>query len=196
MWPSFLRLRCRFHGVTFSPDGNYVYYSFYPAGEMSGGLWQVPVLGGGARRVLDDVDGDISFDPSGKRFAMVRGIAPTQEDALIVVDTNGYKTKTLATRKRPNSFKFQSVAWSPDGRSIAALAERGDALQVDVVLIDALTGHEIVLGNHAWRDASYVEWLPDGKSLLVNAQEANGEATSQVWLLSASGANRGESPTT
>ena len=124
----------RFHGVTFSPDGNYVYYSFYPAGEMSGGLWQVPVLGGGARRVLDDVDGDISFDPSGKRFAMVRGIAPTQEDALIVVDTNGYKTKTLATRKRPNSFKFQSVAWSPDGRSIAALAERGDALQVDVVL--------------------------------------------------------------
>ena len=177
----------RFHGVTFSPDGNYVYYSFYPAGEMSGGLWQVPVLGGGARRVLEDVDGDISFDPSGKRFAMVRGIAPTQEDALIVVDTNGYKTKTLATRKRPNSFKFQSVAWSPDGRSIAALAERGDALQVDVVLIDALTGHEVVLGNHAWRNASYVEWLPDGKSLLVNAQEANGEGTSQVWLLSASG---------
>ena len=69
----------RFHGVTFSPDGNYVYYSFYPAGEMFGSLWQVPVLGGSARRVLEDVDGDISFDPSGKRFAMVRGIARTQE---------------------------------------------------------------------------------------------------------------------
>ncbi len=62
--------------------------------------------------------------------------------------------------------------------------------------IDALTGHEIVLGNHAWRNATYVEWLPDGKSLLVNAQEANGEATNQVWLVSASGGNRGESPTT
>jgi eukaryotic-like serine/threonine-protein kinase len=177
----------RFHGVTFSPDGNYVYYSFYPAGELLGNLWQVPVLGGRPRRILEDVDGDISFDPSGNRFAMVRNNGRAQKAALIVVDTNGDTAKTLVTRKAPNRFKLQSVAWSPDGRSIAALAERGEDLQVDVVLIDALTGRETVLGNHAWRNATYVEWLPDGKSLLVNAQEANGEAVSQVWLLSASG---------
>ena len=79
------------------------------------------------------------------------------------------------------------MAWSPDGRSIAALAERGEALQVDVVLVDAETGRETVLGKHAWRNATYVEWLPDGKSLLVNGQGANGELTSQVWLLPASG---------
>ena len=184
--PSEVRLRA----VTFSPDGNYLYYSFYPVGELHGSLWQVPVLGGVARRVLDDVDGAISFDPSGKRFAMVRGIARTQEAALIVVDTNGYQTKTLVTRKAPNRLKFQSVAWSPDGRSIAALAERGEDLEVDVVLIDALTGQQTVLGNHAWRDATYVQWLPDGKSLLVNAQEANGEAINQVWLVSTSGQPR------
>ena len=47
----------RFHGVTFSPDSNYVYYSFYPAGEMAGSLWQVPVLGGKPRRILENVDG-------------------------------------------------------------------------------------------------------------------------------------------
>ena len=46
----------QFHGVTFSPDGNYVYYSFYPVGELAGSLWQAPVLGGRAHRVLENVD--------------------------------------------------------------------------------------------------------------------------------------------
>ena len=80
-----------------------------------------------------------------------------------------------------------SVAWSPDGRSIAALVNRVEALKVDVVLVDAITGQEKVLGNHAWRNISEVAWLPDGKSLLINAQDADGESSNQVWLLSASG---------
>ena len=79
------------------------------------------------------------------------------------------------------------MAWSPDGRSIAALVNRVEALKVDVVLVDAVTGQEKVLGNHAWRNISEVAWLPDGKSLLINAQDADGESTSQVWLVSASG---------
>ena len=70
--------------MTFSPDGNHVYYSFYPAGELFGILWQVPVLGVTPRRILEDVDADISFEPSGSPFAMVRNHAPTQETALIV----------------------------------------------------------------------------------------------------------------
>ena len=173
--------------MTFSPDGNYVYYSFYPAGEMSGSLWQVPVLGGRPRRILEDVDGDISFDPSGNRFAMVRNNPRTQQTALIVSDTSGSNVKTLVTRKAPNRFKVDSVAWSPDGRSIAALVNRVEALKVDVVLVDATTGQEKALGNQAWQNISEVAWLPDGKSLLINAQDADSDSTSQVWLLSASG---------
>ena len=177
----------RFHAVTFSPDGNHIYYSFYPGGELFGNLWQVPVLGGTPRRILEDVDGDISFDPSGNRFVMVRNDPRTQQTALIVSDASGSNVKTLATRKAPNSFKVGSVAWSPDGRSIAALVNRAEALKVDVVLVDAMTGQENVLGNHAWQNISAVAWLPDGKSLLINGQDADGESTSQVWLLSASG---------
>ena len=36
----------QFHGVTFSPDGNYIYYSFYPAGRNG----RKPVAGARARR--------------------------------------------------------------------------------------------------------------------------------------------------
>jgi Tol biopolymer transport system component len=177
----------RFHGVTFSPDSNYAYYSFYPAAEMAGSLWQVPVLGGTPRRILENVDGDISFDPSGQRFATVRNDPRTGQTALIVSDTSGSHEQTLVTRQAPNRFKVDSVAWSPDGRSIAALVNRVEALKVDVVLVDATTGEEKALGNHAWQNISEVAWLPDGASLLINAQEANGDSNSQVWLLSAAG---------
>ena len=177
----------RFNGLTFSPDGNHVYYSFYPAGEVFGNLYQVPVLGGGSRRVVEDVDGGVSFDPEGMRFAFVRGISRTQEAALIIADVAGSNLKTLGIRKAPNRYRVQSVAWSPDGHLIAAVADRGEALQTDVVLVDAATGKETVLGNHAWRTATYVAWLPDGKALLINAQEANGESTSQIWLVPVSG---------
>jgi Tol biopolymer transport system component len=177
----------RFSGVTFSPDGNHVYYSFYPAGEVFGNLYQVPVLGGGARRVVEDVDGGVSFDPQGTRFAFVRNMGATREAALIVADAGGSNLKTLVMTKVPNRFKVQSVAWSPDGRTIAVLSDRGEALQVDVVLVDVTTSTQTVLGNHAWRDVTHVAWLPDGKALLINAQEASGESTNQIWLVSVAG---------
>ena len=63
----------RFSGVTFAPDGNYVYYASYPRGEQYGALYQVPVLGGSARRIVEDVDGIVSFSPDGSQFAFVRG---------------------------------------------------------------------------------------------------------------------------
>jgi Tol biopolymer transport system component len=174
----------RFNGVGFSRDGNFLYYSYYPLGELYGFLYQVPVLGGGARRVLDDVDGGISFDPDGKRFAFVRGIPKTRETALIIANVDGTNLKTLATRRAPGRYNVASVAWSPDGRSIAVSALREDALLAEVVLVDAASGAETIVGSRPWRDVTHVAWLPDGKSLLINAQDSSGESTSQIWVLS------------
>ena len=63
----------RYVGLTFSPDGNYIYYTTYNAGTNLGLLYQIAVLGGGARLIVEDIDTAVSFSPDGKRFAFLRG---------------------------------------------------------------------------------------------------------------------------
>jgi serine/threonine protein kinase len=173
-----------FDGVTFSPDGNYVYYTVYPAGQNLGSLFQVPVLGGGARKIIEDIDTPPSFSPDGKRFAFLRGLPDASATQLVIVDASGANAKVLTTRKAPVDYgNLEAVAWSPDGKTIAAPGINRDTLKGSVVLVDATTGAESVLGTHDWRSVSYLSWLPDGAGLVVNAVDAGGEASSQIWTM-------------
>ena len=56
----------RYVGLTFSPDGNYIYYTTYARGGNLGLLYQIAVLGGGARLVVEDIDTDVSFSPTAR----------------------------------------------------------------------------------------------------------------------------------
>ena len=62
----------RYSGVTFTPDGNHIYYSYYERGKNIGNLYQIGVLGGGARLILEDVDTSVSFSPDGREFEDIR----------------------------------------------------------------------------------------------------------------------------
>jgi eukaryotic-like serine/threonine-protein kinase len=173
----------RYVALTFSPDSNYVYYATYPEGQSIATLYQVPVLGGGARRVVEDVDGNISFAPDGTRFAFARGKGSRQATLIMVADAQGANVRELATRQAPGGFLLSSVAWSPDGKSIAAAAFPGSDLRAAIVLVDPATGQERTLGSTRWRGLSYLAWVPDGTALLINAQDQAGDASNQIWLV-------------
>src|SRR5205823_2926444 len=102
---------------TFSPDGNYIYYLRTERGRLSGTLYQVPVLGGTSKRLVENAS-RISFSADGKRFAFVRRHVSEGEDSLIVVNADGTGEQKLATRKNPDYF-LPGVAWSPDSQTIA-----------------------------------------------------------------------------
>ncbi len=180
----------RYVGVSFSPDGNHIYYTRYPAAAEIAQLFEVPVLGGGARLILDDIDTAVTFSPGGREIAFVRGLATAGAASIMVANADGTNVRTLATRKPPLQFPLRSIAWSPDGRYIAAPGANG--LRAEVVIVEVATGAEQVLPTPAdWRQVNSVAWLSDGFSLLVNAQESAAESSNQIFRVDyPSGASR------
>lgn len=180
----------RYSGVTFTPDGNHIYYSYYERGKNIGNLYQVGVLGGGARLILEDVDTSVTFSPDGRQFAFIRGFAEPRT-AVIVANADGSGARELIERQAPLSFPLQGIAWSPDGKTIAVSGHNAEQLRGQVVLVDVASGTESLLPIPDWRAVSRIAWLRDGSGLLVNAQESAGESSNQIFLVeSPSGASR------
>jgi eukaryotic-like serine/threonine-protein kinase len=172
-----------YRGLSFSPDGDHIYYAAYPRGANLGNLYRVPVLGGGARLIAEDVDTAATFSPDGSQLAFLRGAPDAGESYIIVAGADGTNQRKLAVRKRPLNFTLLSLAWSPDGKSIAATGNNESELSGQVVIVDPASGTERVLATPQWRVIGGVAWLADGSGLLVNAQESAGEASSQIFLV-------------
>ena len=173
-----------FFGITFSPNGNDLYYAV-KANLDAGSLYRIPTLGGLPVKVLEKIDGPISFAPDGKRFVLVRGNYPNPgESALVIANVDGSNERTLAVRQRPDRFSpifFTGPSWSPDGKLIAATVMTSPRVN-NVVLISVEDGKEQVLTREPWAFSSRVQWLPDMSGLLVVA--GDGVNNSQHWILS------------
>jgi len=175
--------------MTFSPDGNYIYYvRDVKLGRRA--LFQVPSLGGTPQQMINDVDGPVTFAPDGKRIAFVRFPAVAGETAaqsqLVIANVDGSGEHVLATRDGNTRFHRWSPAWSPDGKVIAIpiTDSYANARQEGLETVDATTGRETPLGSHKWRSYSGLAWLPDGDHLAVTAADAGGFVNPQIWLVS------------
>jgi len=169
----------RYVGLTFSSDGNYVYYVRTESKDPRlGVLYQVPVLGGASRKLVVDVDSPVTFSPDGQRLAFVRGYPAQQETALVVANADGTGERKLATRKSPAEFSTDGPAWSPDGKIIALGS--GDTL----VAVRVEDGTERTLISKRWWRVDRATWLADGSGLLLAAVERPRPPRGQIWLLS------------
>jgi len=175
-----------YYGVTFSPNGNDLYYVFDPYGVRT--VFRIPILGGKPTQILTNVDSSISFSPDGKQFAFVRGdYSSNGESSLVVANADGSGEHVLVSKKLPESFSpiyFTGPSWSPDGKLIAASLlnyEGGDHTDLMVYRISDATEQKI---NHEkWNYIGRVQWMPDSAGLLMVAGDV-GRRNFQIYHVS------------
>jgi serine/threonine protein kinase/roadblock/LC7 domain-containing protein len=170
------------HGVTFTPDGNRIHYIAYKTGGGIATLYEVPVLGGTPRRLLEDIDREPSFSPDATRFAFIRGF-PGKSSIILIANADGTGERTLAVRQNPTQFLLAGAQWSPDGRVIAAAAYDKPLGKVALLAISADTGAVEPIGSKRWDDVSAIRWLPAAAGLLVTADDASVNAFGQIWMV-------------
>ncbi|HEY7544771.1 MAG TPA: DUF5050 domain-containing protein, partial [Blastocatellia bacterium] len=174
----------QYRGLTFSNDGNYVYYVRFEKDNPVLSLFQIPVLGGTPKKIIEDVDSRITFSPSGDRFAFVRNYNKERESALMIANADGTNERKLAVMKLPDQYNFP--AWSPDGRIIACTTlnlSRSRQIGVDEIRVE--DGAQKTFTTQKWLVIGGLEWRSDGEALMMTAQDQSpGSTQVQVWQLS------------
>jgi TolB protein len=170
----------QYHALTFSRDGQFIYFVTRET-NLPRMLYQVSVLGGPPKKLLEKVDSAVSFSPDGSRFVFRRVINERRETALFIANADGSGERELASIRFPENLGDPS--WSPDGKLIACSAgNHNDQAGMYTVSVRVEDGSIKPISEKRWRWIGQMDWLADSSQLMMVA----GEHTSspyQVWRL-------------
>jgi len=176
--------------LTFSPDGNYVYFRKAGLGTQSEwDLYRTPVLGGTPQLILRDLDTGITFSPDGHRIAYARANDPeVGKYRLLTANSDGSDETILQIAANGAGALPRSMAWSPDGKKITyTLFTLGDVLGT-IKSFDVAAKQEEPLASFKNELLFDIAWLPGGQWLLARYnQKGPSYVRSQIGMVSHSG---------
>ena len=172
-------------GLTFSREGDFIYFVVSDKNSPTNTLYQIPILGGAPQKLIADVANAVTLSPDGRQLAFVRDFPNQGEQALIVANADGGNERRLAARKLPNFFK--SLSWSPDGKTLACAAGSFvPSYKSYLVEVSIETGKEKPISTQEWLFMGRVGWLSDGSGLILDASEQGAASfdSRQLWYVS------------
>jgi serine/threonine protein kinase/roadblock/LC7 domain-containing protein len=166
----------------FTPDGASILYVHVGTPGQPASLWRVPVVGGEARRLIDQVlSADMS--PDGTKIAFTRNVTEnnTAAGVLFLADADGSNVKEIARA----DVGATHPRWSPDGKRVAVVATRGGRVTQAVILVDAATGEAKTLSSPPKAgEVSSVVWGLDGRHVYyVRAESVEAVVGSSARLI-------------
>jgi len=176
----------RYSGLTFSPDGNYMYFVRRDDSEQSiASLYDAPMLGGTPRLLIKDVDSPIAFSPDGQRFAYLHQHGDSTVTDLKIARRDGSFERDLFHHREVSTDSL-TLSWSPDGKTIVIPIVQPTPQDLGgFLVVDVASGE--MKQTAISKDRIYFEpaWLPDGSALVVSAiTAATGFLRNQLGVVS------------
>jgi DNA-binding winged helix-turn-helix (wHTH) protein/Tol biopolymer transport system component len=168
------------------PDGAHVLVSRAERPEGTLALWNVPIVGGAPRKIIDDGWG-ASVSPDGTRIAFLRG-APAfnllaYRKELWIARLDGSDAREVTPSKSDEV--FAAPAWSRDGVHLAYIrVHQGNDYSMIVNSVE-LKDMQSVQSRVLFSGTGFGDslcWLSDGR-LVYNLQEELNPADSNLWAL-------------
>ena len=170
-----------FPGLTFSPDGDYIYFLRNTENDQwIRELYQIPTLGGGERKLVHDIDSAISFSPDGSQFVYTVGNSREKRIEVRIANADGTNNRLLAMLN--GGISGAGPSWSPDGRNVAVSwypFEGPTPFALDVISIANGAINRLLASNQL---IGRPRWLPGGSLLLVTLNDQNRRG--QLWTIS------------
>ncbi len=169
--------------ISFSPDGDYVYFLQMSENFVIGTLYRVPTLGGTPKKLIEDVDSSVTFSPDGKQLAFQRNLV---KEAVVIIYTatvEGANVQPLIRSDETNFNVLGNPRWSPDGSTILVRAFNDFGGTIDKMEFAEISVAEKKLklfSGRQWQQIDNVCWLKDNSGFLFTGQETP-NSPSQVW---------------
>jgi len=176
-----------FFGLTFSHDGNYIYFVNQEMNHV-GKLFQVPSLGGTPTQLIEDIDSPVTLSPDDQSLAFVRGSPGLR--SIIIANADGSGERKLVSTRQSDPVRIGPTwmvppAWSPDGRTIACpvgiSGPEGEYLTIWSYAVADGAGRALTSGR--WFTLGRMEWLEDGSGLVTAAGEQQADPAQQIWFV-------------